>query len=625
MKHPAPASQNIGNKLSKAIRIAIAGKRSHAGLSLLETDGRVTMVLDSLSDCCRKRNANTLFLSGLADGADQLVTGMVSRYQGFAQKPVIQAILPFSVSSYRNHPVYPIVNTSVFDSLLASCSSTLCVNDEESSALLCDKENPDVEKAATRAYIAQALVMLRRCDVLLAIGDPSDAPKAGGTNHTVLEARAKGIPVIYLSLADDQVYLLNNENIVNSLVFINTQGKGIGVSQQALDELFNDILNGQSVGKTADEMLDKQLVAGKNRSWLTGARSWAWRYLNTYLKRNITHPDSNREGNYQGPAHAGVNALQNNADDVNGFLSAQYRGGFILNNLLAVVAVFLAASALLVVYFEAGHTLLLVLTVIKLIVLLAIYNNSKAGKKLDWNENSIATRYLAERLRIYEYLLLNGITKGIRPSLGRHVRHLFRSSPSECLYKRIEADQSLVQGTVVSYLNPVATLIRFNNELVKGQIAYHRQSAKKMHKLEHILEALAERLNMVIIVLVLVDIVIALMGLPTGHGIKKVAESAEWFHDWIVPFVIAATVVFPVLVAGLNAVRFQSEARKLKERYSTMQELLAKIAIAIDQVKPHPLGSDVLECYPLIAEVEHVMLDEVSDWSLLYRKEFVEP
>ena len=107
------------SNLNYAIRIAIAGKREHPKLSNLLTDGRIEKILDILNEMHNEiaitSELKVQFLSGLADGADQMVTSKVAGFRytndkGKKLRPYIDAVLPFSELNYRNHPLYEIAN-----------------------------------------------------------------------------------------------------------------------------------------------------------------------------------------------------------------------------------------------------------------------------------------------------------------------------------------------------------------------------------------------------------------------------------------------------------------------------------------------------------------------------------
>ena len=126
------------------------------------------------------------------------------------------------------------------------------------------------------------------------------------------------------------------------------------------------------------------------------------------------------------------------ATELNYHYSSQYRGAFLLNYALAIVAVVLAAASLALLG-TAGHTplgeqiatllragghipeetavgvapspwllpLLLALAVVKLGIVVFISRNTRRANREKWNDRAVDYRYLAERLRgMYQTILV---------------------------------------------------------------------------------------------------------------------------------------------------------------------------------------------------------------------------
>jgi hypothetical protein len=621
------------------LRIAVAGRRSHPNLQQLQTDRRLPSIFNALSAVQNEYPGIRIqFMTGLADGADQLVAAEMLAHP-FDTRPRLDAIIPFSVDCYKHHPLYPITNEFRFESVLKQCVSVTCVNDEATSARVCAASYAHLAEAADRGYDAQAMLMLGRCDVLLAIADPADPFKIGGTLHTVSRALASSIPVLFVSLAAGEIRILNNYpgqgDLLRSLLRIQPSSTG----QEDLMALFRSVVDTQRpAGGTPDIPFEKLLMGDPEGSKtasgsLVSLRRKIWSSINTSLKRraaaqiqaqNQSAPPSDEKSNMVAP-------MLTHADTLNGFYADQYRGGFILNNGLAVVAVTIAISSLYLllqhhINLTAGIVTLACLAVLKLIVILVIYQNSRLGHHRNWNEKAVQTRYLAERLRVFEYLFLNGIFRGAIPSLGRHVISSFNGSPPEAAYRKAEGYVSFPEPGFHN-LDPRKNFLRMKDELVAEQVAFHNLGSRKMKILEHFLERWGKTLNIVTILLVAFDIVVLFAALYSHicHSHNALVEAA---HHYVAPVFICLTALLPALVAGFNAVRFQTEAKKLKERYTLMKEMLSAKFLEMDVLlKADPSrskGSEIIEFFPIITDVEQIMLDEVSEWILLYRKEFVE-
>lgn len=678
-------------KLDYTIRIAIAGKRKHENLSFLETDGRIEKILSVLNGLHNSMGQGDMlrvqFLTGLAVGADQVVTEKVFNYpyvnkNGEILKPNVDAILPFSVEKYIKHPLYPFPkeNYDAFDNLLKKCDRIICANSDVVSERICKEDFSHLSEATNRAYEAQALLMLRRCDVLIAIADPGDKIIPAGTLHTINRARAYHIPVIFLSLSDVRIYVFDDERIFYETVDILIKKyKDHTDEVKVLYELFNKLKNSQKPEYGKGETLDYEQLLSENKykeakinTKLKCIRHSIWDYINTkltdeYLKENGKEVKKGnnilickiyfsfkehykikkniKKSKIIKPIpiekevinHESLGVIYKNLENINTFFSYQYRGGFILNNFFAILAVTLAISALGFLVFEddfeilALGIILIVLAVFKFFTLKGIEKNTHTVQSENWNEKGIKSRYLAERLRVFKYLYANDILRGIKPLMGKHLDHTFKGAPLEAIYRKIEGNISFLPNAnnqKFYFLDPIKNLEILNKDLIQGQIAYHTKTSRKMQIMEKFLEKRGEMLNKVTIGLVVIDIVILFFSVFKELFFENCFPCIELLHKYVTPFFIGITALFPALVAAFNAVRFQSEARKLKERYAAMRDLLTEKSKNIDKILAESYidnkGSDIIEFFPLIAEIEQIMLDEVADWSLLYSKEFPE-
>ena len=641
------------NNLNYTIRIAIAGKRDHPNLESIKTDGRIEKVLKNLvSQFKITPNLQLQFLTGLADGADQIVTEKILNFfdtdeDAKITNPHITAVIPFIADLYRDHPLYPIdkENKNRFNYLIGRCDKVLSINNEATSKIICDEKYAYLNEATDRGYEAQALLMLRRCDILLAIADLRDPVKTGGTIHTINKARAFHIPVILISLEDNKIHMFNDDS-----TYIETVELSIKKAEKEhetikeIGSLFEKIISLQTpVYQDGLEIDLEKLINVPNyqtantKTLLQKNRHMIWDKINSKLKI-LAKKDVKDNSTPYTLGNKTIISFRDNIDDVNMFFSYQYRGGFILNNLLAVVAViiavamlFLIISGFLWVWSEMliFSILMLALIAAKYRTLKSIEKNTKSGQNENWNELSIITRYLAERLRVFDFLFLNGILKGIKPSPGKHLNNKFKGSPPEAIFRKIEGIISF-EDHKNQFLDPITNIEIFNESLIQSQIYFHKLTSRKYDKMDNFLENWGRRLNKATIYLVVIDFFILIFSFIVSEYYENGCFIfIEILHKYFTPLFIGLTALFPALVAALNAIRFQSESKKLKERYKTMHELLSeksdnirKIIIAL---RNDSKGSEILELFPLITEIEQIMLDEVSDWSLLYSKDFYEP
>ena len=296
-----------------------------------------------------------------------------------------------------------------------------------------------------------------------------------------------------------------------------------------------------------------------------------------------------------------------------------YRGAFLLNYALAVVAVTLAAASLSLLGTAAltgpvapitnvvqatdhgraaapdatapGWLLptLLILTVAKLSILIFIARNTRQANDEKWNDRAVDYRYLAERLRGMFYLPLAGSHQPPAASPPQFASRAVRQSVVDWLFDsliRAISPEDLADaqrreipgydgsGTVtvkkLLTLRPLAVVEKVRDAWIGEQTKYHERNAHTMHALHHAAERTAVCLGWTVIVIVILDLLV--IGGELLHLLPHAWESlAKLATLWLI-FVSA---VLPAVVAALGGFRFQSECQRLAERSAVMRVILA--------------------------------------------------
>ena len=131
--------------------------------------------------------------------------------------------------------------------------------------------------------------------------------------------------------------------------------------------------------------------------------------------------------------------FRSRAIDLNYRYIGLYRGTFLLNYLLAVVAVILAVFSLILLV-NSDHPpilWLLILRLAKLAVVVSIFRNTHAANHGDWNEMAIDYRYLAERLRAMSYLPRLGSFRSPAPNSPQYASRVQRQRVVDWLFQAI--------------------------------------------------------------------------------------------------------------------------------------------------------------------------------------------
>ena len=149
-------------------------------------------------------------VSGLADGADQIAFQTLldfQQQQNQSNSPggrtwyEYVSVLPCDPQMYQRNS--SISDNAAFGKLLARSDYVLELDG------ICDPSNDDdllVDRRRMRqAFVIQSRMLLRQCDVLIAVPDLSKKGAAGGTRESITAAIDLGIPVILISLKGDSI------------------------------------------------------------------------------------------------------------------------------------------------------------------------------------------------------------------------------------------------------------------------------------------------------------------------------------------------------------------------------------------------------------------------------------
>jgi len=303
------------------------------------------------------------FVSGLAEGADELaVRAFVNRPQDEYLRQETAGVLPFDCETYRNSrdPAFQ----ATFDELEKQCAYVLQLDG------IYDKSADDSAQAKrrrARAYRAQATLLLRHCDMMLVVADPTVEGKAGGTLETIERALDFEIPVL---LVDSQTAKLVwfepgddlDERLIAGERFDVSDPKWVErvcrwvtvlVADPEADPQFAESRNGSDSATHAVPVAGEKLVAeffadesefprknseGKRRISLR-EKCWQW-FQNRFKPREkgAVPRDHSLEP---------FAVFRNRATELNYHYSGLYRGTFVLNYLFAVLAVTIATFSLL--------------------------------------------------------------------------------------------------------------------------------------------------------------------------------------------------------------------------------------------------------------------------------------
>ena len=229
MTKPAPAKSII------ALTLALAGKRkidAAAGAALKDaltlTFDTVAVRLaelavltgqanDPLAARCSGDTARLTLVSGLADGVDMLGADVFLARSLSSDDPrrILGVVLPCGREDFVNHSY---VNDRVaFNRLWERCSIIIDVGaplPPSPSTLppgsLSPAEVEDYRAKREHAFSAQSGEIVRNADILVAVDDPDDDGKPGGTRESIRTALSVGVPVILIRLGEAGLAILRS-------------------------------------------------------------------------------------------------------------------------------------------------------------------------------------------------------------------------------------------------------------------------------------------------------------------------------------------------------------------------------------------------------------------------------
>ena len=467
--------------------------------------------------------------------------------------------------------------------------------------------------------------------MLIAVSDPSEPGRAGGTRETLASALALRLPVIHISLVDASVRLIKTRAEADDLPFRPAAANW----RAALDKTIAEILAAPYRMHLAKGAADDQSTATPGRLTAEerklfdeffapavpedGSLNWVWKQVDRFLRE----PGSGSPEN----DIAALAPYRHRASNLSSHYSGMYRGAFIVNFSLAVLAVLLAATSLLIalwppmIFYHCGEVLL-ALGVAKLAIVLAIYRTTERANKGRWNELAVDYRYISERLRAMNYLPQLGLLRAPMPSATQTSTRRLQQTIADWLALAI-IRQAGLEHVADDKIDVADSLNAIKDRWLGNQIKYHRATEKKMERMSSNLAGAAGWFTFFVIGFVAVNVT-----LETSIFIPNKALQ-DFVHDWA-PLLLFLAAVLPAAVAGATGIRFQSESDRLAERSNAFSRILVEVQGDAEKLhttvtKAKAGGADPgswVGPAALVAEgCAQLFLDEVAEWSVLYAKE----
>jgi len=576
-------------------------------------------------------------VSGLADGGDQIASEafLASRHDDVDRS--MTAVLPFDVDTYRDRS--PISNVARFEKQLAVCRPVLVLDGRYA-----DGDDRAARRARAAAYRAQSELLLRQADILIAIEDPAAPAKPGGTRETIARALHLGVPVIHLPLGDEPIAILRSSG--------DLAGSDSDTDWHAdIAAIVRAIL---ADPRTTPARSFPPLTPPEQRD-LADRLEYEDELIGEFFTASVPAPTlrhrrwSRFEGRFRRSGAAAKDSMpakfhdwRAKASALSAHYAGLYRGTFLLNYTLAVIAVSLAVAALVILTVsphahEFGYAwiLLVIFGGGEVFVLMTIQRLTGQANRNRWNDKAVDYRYLAERLRAMAYLPQIGTMRALPSGSGGYATRVSTRSVVDWLFQAMVRHVSLDQVTPPPEADrpiapdPRAAAVAIRHEWLANQADYHAGNASTMGLMSKTLEKTGRAMNLIVIGTVCVDLAILIV---TGLNAlpHTLADSLVHLSPWLL--FVAATV--PATVASLNGIRFQSECARLADRSIQMGRMLSVLTARADETiagidrsreTPTVGPGHVIDVLHLAEDCAKLTLDEVAEWSFVYAKEIIEP
>ena len=434
---------------------------------------------------------------------------------------------------------------------------------------------------------------MKQSDIIIAVWDGNDAKGKGGTGQIVAEAMLDEIPVVWIEAHtphEIKLITLDNTGNQNEAVFDDRnielilrrimcpelqKKPGIYKTYFAekqpewtwgyIYEVFCDILAGEKL--EAGGVKIKHIQSETQREW---ERVW---------NKCPDIPDSAR-------THVTDNFLPHYswADNLANYYSNIYRSSFVVNYLLAGLAVFFA---LLTVTVSAYEMLWISCEFVLIFLILLI---TTVGNRNHWHQRWIDYRLLSEQLRQLRFLTLLGLTTPAFRVPAHDTHGDPRNSWVNWHFRAIVRDAGLINARIdTDYMKSFSALLADHE--IASQVDYHRRVSPRFKRINHNLHLIGSSLFFLTLVAVFMHFFI--------HS------------GWLT--LMAA--VFPAFGAAFFGIRTQGEFEQIAKRSEAMAVNLENIREEIKQ------NNDIISYRKLGFAAEktaEIMSSEILDWRIFF-------
>ncbi len=494
-------------------------------------------------------------LSSLAEGVDRLAATCALDLGYRLQTP-----LPLPRNEYA-HDFAGADSLAEFDALLARSER---VFELEASPLHRDF-----------TYRAAGHIVLRQCDLLLAVWDGEPSRGVGGTSELIDAAEEIGRPVLYVDAAAPHDIRFSSGGDVF---------KGV-----------RELIRNTVGGRNAPSQDLSRYVAERWPKHIATTSHTMLRLLGEHRLTHAKTPGRDATAELESPV---LERYFRWADALAVMYGERSRSAAMRMQLLALGAVL---AAILILPFEERHLWLQLFSLCEVACILWLLVEAARARKSDWHARWMTYRSISERLRCLDFL--GPLTESVPAPLSGGF--LSGSGPAEFSTVFVEA-VNREYGLPTAQVDGAFLTARRDAlaRMLKSQASFQHRVAHRYEAVEAALQRVGLLLFLFAVALCLLDVLRAvapeLFERMNSHGVSGVR-------------VATAAAIVPALGAALAGLAAQGEYKRLALRAAAMSETLRGL---LAELESHTSPS-LRTLQALSARVADVLTSEVQDWQVL--------
>lgn len=495
-------------------------------------------------------------------------------------------------------------------------------------------------------YLTAGLRMLAFSDIIIAVWNGEPEAGKGGTAHIVREAVSQGMLVIWIDLNGNACLIEDREALENR----DQSNTFPATTLTALTQEFHDKIIHRIAPPDLDRKARKRLLrfmeepTPKHRSWS------AYKLMDSFIRseRRILDialnflpfvvgqrakelrvdysVDSDTQEAWQryhahacdiGQAEFGndlSDILENrwrHADAVSLHCSHSYRSTYVLNFVLAALAVVFGLVSVFWWNHDNSIQIKLVLVGLEVCMIFSIVRLTRSGSegKNDWHVRWLESRAFAELMRSGRTLALLGETAS--PPAGKvspegsyaWIEWLTRSTLREIHPPFGQLNEGSLKSAISSAIE----------DELEGQVSYNHSASEKYAKLDHFLHHTGEKLFALTGAIGLIFVVLAIVYTWPGHFGPFDLEKSKL--DFIKALVTVLGAGLPACGAALFGIKATGDFKVAAEQASRTLDKLRSLKVELESEHQSPRLDSTIR---LLNRLTSTLTTDLREWGNVY-------